>query len=273
MVIGLAQMHIAWENKEENKMHIEKYVQKFSEAVAGLNDTALLLFPEMSMTGFSMNTELTADKNDESVEFAKKIADKYKIALGIGWVKKQEVLSENHYSIVDSSGDMISDYVKIHPFSYSGEDRYFQGGDSMALCTIKDFCVGTAICYDLRFPELFQAMSKKTDLIIVPANWPQKRRTHWMTLLSARAIENQCYIAGVNCCGEIGELSYSGDSALYYPDGETVALYDVLTLDFDGVEKGLNQLFIYKIENDVANERFSFPVKNDRREELYKQLY
>lgn len=273
MIIGLAQMHIAWENKELNKIYIEKYVEKFSEAVIGIDDTAMLLFPEMSLTGFSMNTEITADENGESVEFVKKIADKYKVYLGVGWVKKQEELCENHYSIVSTDGEMISDYVKIHPFSYSGEDRYFQGGDNLALCTIKDFGIGTAICYDLRFPELFQAMSKKAELIIVPANWPEKRCIHWSALLAARAIENQCYIAGVNCCGEIGGIIYSGDSVLHAPNGEIVAMHDVLSLDFEDMEKGLNQLFIYRIENDVDKERSSFPVKNDRREELYKKFY
>ncbi len=272
MIIGLAQMHIAWENKQLNKIHIEKYVEEFSKAVFDMQDTKMILFPEMTMTGFSMNVEQTADIGEENIQFCRELSDRYDVCIGFGWVKKKDLLGENHYSIVVPKEGMVSDYVKIHPFSYSGEDKFFEGGDRLSICDINDFCVGTAICYDLRFPEIFQAMSKHAELIIVPANWPEKRRVHWMTLLAARAIENQCYVAGVNCCGEIGGINYSGESALYSPTGENIDWDVVLQLKFEDKDNGLNKLLICKIENNVAEVRETFPVKKDRREDLYSKL-
>ena len=272
MRLGLAETHIVWENKELNKINLEKCVEEFSRAVSPYKETALLLFPEMSMTGFSMNTDITAEDNDESLVFAEYLSNKYKIALGIGWVKKQKMLCENHYSILAPCQGLISDYVKIHPFSYSGEDKLFKGGEKISVCKLDAFNIGTAICYDLRFPEIFQIMSKKAELIVVPANWPKKRSTHWNTLLCARAIENQCYVAGINCFGEIGGVNYSGDSGLYSPSGEKIIPDEVLSLK--ACEKGNMQhkLLIYKIENNVAKERAAFPMKKDRREALYKNL-
>jgi len=113
----------------------------------------------------------------------------------------------------------------------------------------------------LRFPEVFSIASHKADAIIIPANWPAKRREHWITLLRARAIENQVYIFAVNCVGNIGDLNYSGDSCVIKPDGEIVemASYE-------------EKLIIYDFQNDVAKYRSNFPVKQDRKVSLYHEL-
>ena len=267
MKLGLAQIFIQWENKELNKLHVKKCVEEFSKAVSEYNETALLLFPEMSLTGFSMNTENTADLDKETVEYCEELSEEYGVAIGIGWVKKKEKLCENHYSIVTPTKGEVSDYIKIHPFSYSEENKFFKGGNKISICELDNLKIGTAICYDLRFPEIFQVMSKDADLIIVPANWPKKRRTHWNTLLAARAIENQCFLAGINCCGLIGGIEYSGDSALYSPMGDSVEYIDVIEdADLN------NKIFIYNISNSVSEIRKSFPVKQDRREDLYIEL-
>ncbi len=267
MILGLVQMHIAWEDKETNKKIVEKYIAEFSRAVSGNTETALLLFPEMSFTGFSMNVEKTADKEMESIRFSVEMADKYNISIGFGWVKKGEELCENHYSIALPKKGIVSDYIKIHPFSFGGEDKYFKGGENLSVSQIGDFCIGTAICYDLRFPEIFQIMSETAELIIVPANWPEKRRKHWNILLSARAIENQCYIAGINCVGNIGDIVYSGDTALYTPAGEEKEPLNVIScMETVGEE---SKIYVYKIENNVEEIRRDFPAKEDRRDDLY----
>jgi predicted amidohydrolase len=115
-------------------------------------------------------------------------------------------------------------YRKVHPFSYGGEDRIFSKGNEIVTTDIGDWIVQPTICYDLRFPELYRAGSRRgAHLILVQANWPEARQLHWETLLRARAIENQAFVAGVNCTGSQGSLRYAGGSAILSPKGETLA--------------------------------------------------
>ena len=163
----------------------------------------------------------------------------------------------------------ILEYTKLHPFSYSGEDRYFQGGTLLPVCEYRGYHLGVQICYDLRFPEAFQALSRQADLILVPANWPGRRREHWISLLQARAIENQCYIAGVNCVGDMDGQTYTGDSRLYGPDGALCSGETLMPADAQPGECA----FIYDIDDQVKKVRTQFPVKKDRRDALYRQFY
>lgn len=255
MIVSLCQMNMVWENKEANILKVKAFAK---EAAAKNSD--IILFPEMSLTGFSMNIENTKEK-DESVEEIKKIAAENNIYIGIGWTRDCGDKAENVYTIVDNSGKVAAEYTKIHPFSYSGEDKYFNGGNSLASFEYKGFNIGILICYDLRFPEIFQALSKKSDLIILPACWPEKRSEHWKSLLKARAIENQCYIAGINCVGNIGDLSYLGDSCIIDPNG--------------GVIEAVSHkeaVITREIINNTLEYRNSFPVKKDRKISLYKEL-
>lgn len=162
----------------------------------------LALFPEMSFTGFSMNTSSTKEENMESIRLVQEWTQEYQMAIGCGWVKGSGDKCENHYTLINH-GVIIADYVKIHPFSYSGEDKYFTKRNKLSICNVDNFVVGLQICYDLRFPEVFQILSKKASIIIVPSNWPKIRREHWNCLLKARAIENQVYLSGINCVGTI----------------------------------------------------------------------
>lgn len=295
MKVALYQMNIVWENKDENLKKLEDVLCTF-----GKRKVDLLLMPETSLTGFSMNTDVTGEENFETVEKVKRLATKYGVAIGVGWVKKinddsndgshakkendksiTQRMCENHYSIVGPDeafdfGDedkpdilevpMLLDYAKIHPFSYSGEDKYFVGGDYQDFLFYKDFNISTAVCYDLRFPEIFQTMSKKADMIIVPANWPAARISHWNKLLMARAIENQCYIAGVNCVGMIDGTNYEGGTMMINPLGEIVLPDEMIGYDNN------EAVFIYDLENDVERAREAFPTKSDRREDLYLSL-
>ena len=116
------------------------------------------------------------------------------------------------------------------------------------------------ICYDLRFPEIFQIASKKSDLICVAANWPKEREKHWITLLTARAIENQCYIAGINRIGSGDGIDYSGCSMIIDPEGNI--------LNNINNDEGIIISDIY--EDKVKDIRRKFTLKRDRRESLYK---
>lgn len=257
MKIALYQMNIAWEDKENNYMRAEQEIRAAHE-----RDVELFLMPEMSFTGFSMNTDITKERNDETIKRMADCARQYQMALGFGWVKDCGEKAENHYTIVDKSGEIISDYAKIHPFSLSGENLKFCGGEDVVTFEFSETVFSTFICYDLRFPEIFQAASKTADVIIVPANWPEKRSEHWKCLLQARAIENQVYILAINCVGNIGGWDYSGDSCVINPNGEVLAQLS-----------GREGVLEYNLVNDVQNFRSAFPLKNDRREDLYSKYF
>lgn len=257
MRAALCQTDIIWENKLENYVKAKYFIE---EAASKAVD--LILFPEMSFTGFSMNIEKTKEIDDETINIIKKYAVESNINVGFGWVKENGKKAENHYTIINSEGKVISDYIKIHPFSYSDEDKYFISGSALKCCKVNEINISTFICYDLRFPELFQAVSEKVSLIIVPANWPESRKEHWLCLLKARAIENQVYILGVNCVGEKNGLYYSGDSCIIDPAGSTL-----------GILSDEEALLILDIDDDVNEYRSVFPVKADRRSDLYKKFY
>lgn len=249
-------MNIVWENKEENYLRVEQKLELARE-----RRVDFFLLPEMSFTGFSMNTDVTKENKQETIKRMICYAKQYNMAIAFGWVKDREEKSENHYTIVSKEGNIISDYVKIHPFSYSGEDKKFQGGDKIFVFELDNIKFSTFICYDLRFPEVFQLASKRADIIIVPANWPASRSEHWKCLLRARAIENQVYIFAINCVGEIGGVSYSGNSCIINPYGQVV----VELADEENVLE-------YELINDVEEFRNDFPMKKDRREDLYYGL-
>ena len=129
--------------------------------------------------------------------------------------------------VYSPDGQEQARYQKIHPFSYGGEDRLFTRGNEMVTYAIdsgESWIVQPSICYDLRFPELYRAGSLRgAHLITVQANWPQARQLHWEALLRARAIENQAYVAGVNCTGDQDTLHFAGGSLLISPKGDILA--------------------------------------------------
>ena len=156
MRIALAQTAIIWEDKEQN---FKKAEEQIKDAVN--HNTEAIFFPEMSFTGFSMNTDATKESGDGTVRRMQSIAGQYRMAAGFGWVRDCGGKCENHYTVVDRSGKIISDYVKLHPFSYSGEHLQFRGGDTLSYFSLYGIACSTFICYDLRFPEIFQAASKR----------------------------------------------------------------------------------------------------------------
>ena len=247
MKIALVQSHIFWEDKERNLAALESVL----ETERGAD---LYLLPEMSFTGFSMHTDRTAEQNRETAERVARLAVQHQTAIGFGWVRQAGEKCENVYSIINSRGDLVSEYVKIHPFSYSGEDKYFSGGSRTVIFEIDGIPFTVFICYDLRFPELFRAVCPDVHAVILPANWPAKRAEHWKTLLRARAIENQVYIFAVNCAGEMGGLTYSGDSCVIKPDGEVACMLS-----------GRDGILCWDLTDDTDRYRKAFPVLQDRR--------
>ncbi len=265
MRLALAQLDVAWEDKNKNK---ETALQFIKHAVTEKVD--MILFPEMTLTGFSMNTSFIGENNNETLEFFKESSSKFNIFIGFGYVEGISN-SKNKYSVVSppvmhrgvSQDAELVNYTKIHPFSFGTETMFYESGNEIKLFSAFDFTIAPFICYDLRFPEIFQIASKTAGLITVAANWPIERREHWITLLKARAIENQCYIAGINRVGEGNGLNYSGDSMIIDPLGNIISsLY---------MEEGLVIADI--CPDEVTKVRRNFRLKEDRKDALYYKIF
>jgi predicted amidohydrolase len=217
MKIVLVQYNPVWEDKEANK----RKILSLTSDVAGVE---LLILPEMTLTGFSMKSDEVAEGiQGESFRFFSELAKKKNTNLLAGIVERSKDRNYNTLIHVKPDGKLVKLYRKIHPFSYSGEDENYYAGARPAMTKIRKWKIGLTICYDLRFPELFRKYGKKkAHLIVNIANWPDTRIEHWRTLLKARAIENQCYIAGVNRVGDDPKLHYPGFSSVFDPMGKEI---------------------------------------------------
>jgi omega-amidase len=141
-----------------------------------------------------------------------------------------EKYDSNHYNSLfhfDANGLIKAVYRKIHPFSLAEEDQHFTRGTEIATSNYDNFKIGLSICYDLRFPELYRYYAKeRSEIMINIANWPIKRIEHWKHLLRARAIENQCFMVGVNRIGNDPYQTYNGCSAIFNPMGDEITLVE-----------------------------------------------
>lgn len=258
MIVGLCQMDMSWENQIKNINKCEAYIKEASE-----RNVELILFPEMALTGFTMNLDSLIFNEEEILEWLRKQAKKYKINIGLGYATKKKDKGENKYAMVSSRGDILVNYKKIHPFSFAGEKEKYAKGESIESCTINGITLTPFICYDLRFPEIFQIASRSSKLIIVAANWPKSREEHWETLLKARAIENQCFIAGINRFGNGDGIEYNGSSMVIDPSGKVI-----------NRKNNKEKLIIENLDfNKVTEIREKFDLKDDRREELYIEKF
>ncbi len=218
MKISLVQYNPKWENKTANMKKIVLLMEKKSDL------GNFLIFPEMSLTGFTMNALAMAESmNDESINFFSQLAIKEKVHVFAGIIEQSKKKYFNTLVHIDAGGKLKAKYKKIHPFSYSNEHKFYTKGKRITIAVVDGWKIGLSICYDLRFPELFRLYAKKkVDLIINIANWPITRIEHWRTLLKARAIENQCYVAGVNRVGNDKKLHYNGFSLVFDPMGKEI---------------------------------------------------
>lgn len=240
MKISLVQLDMCWEDKKATKERIEKLLGSFK------GGTDLLIFPEMTLTGFSMNTaETLSDEADR--EFFASVARSFSCAVTYGAVEN----GFNCQITLDKNGERIASYKKIHLFSYADEDRFYSKGEKTVTFNLNGVRITPFVCYDLRFPYLFWDKTADTDIYIVNASWPSSRSLHWQTLLRARAIENQAFVIGVNRVGSDPNVDYSGDSAVYNPIGETVlecgSAEGIFSVEFDaGKTSEVRQFFPFQ---------------------------
>jgi predicted amidohydrolase len=214
MLIGGASLNTFWEDPEGN---LESMAGCFEEAVALGVD--LLVFPEMTLSGFSLDTSRTY--LDNTVHRVREMVERFAVSIVFGYVEREESVFYNSASFI-SPGDKVATYRKRKLFSYGGEEKSYSPGNLPLRFSFQELSASLNICYDLRFPELFRD-NIPVELMIVIANWPSRRSFHWETLLRARAIENQCFVLGLNRSGEDGNGIKYGESKS-------------MLVDYDGAE-------------------------------------
>jgi len=211
--ITLIQSYLFWEDPQKN-------LQQFSIKINSLNQrTDLIVLPEMFNTGFSMRTEKIAEAmNGPTVSWMKKTAEKTGSVITGSLAIAEDGKIYNRLVWMRPDGSHVQ-YDKKHLFSMYGENEHFTPGENKLVVDLNGWLICPMICYDLRFPVWCRNLENYHFMLFV-ANWPEKRVQHWRTLLQARAIENQCYVLGVNRVGDDGGRVYhSGDSMLLHPMG------------------------------------------------------
>jgi omega-amidase len=250
------QLDIAWEDKPENFRRVRALLGR-----RRLAPGSLLVLPEMFGTGFTMNAAAVVEpEGGETDRFLRELAREKEVYV-VGGLPRSTKNGQklNEAVCFGPSGRRVARYDKIHLFSPGEESRHYAPGREITVFRWGRFTVGLFICYDLRFPELFRmAVQRGANVLVVIANWPAKRHSHWTALLRARAIENQAYVVGVNRCGADPKLDYAGGSLVIDPWGETVA-------EAESVQALISADLDWPM---VTGIRSNFPVLRDARVDL-----
>lgn len=235
LTLTLVQTSLHWEDRHSNLSMLEGKLK-------GIPSKGIVLLPEMFSTGFSMNpAALAEDMEGETVQWMKRISKEKKTIVGGSVIIKEEDKFYNRFIWMLPNGQ-YGIYDKRHLFGYAGEDEKYAAGNKRQIASVNGWKINLLVCYDLRFPvwarQQISEGKPEFDVIVYVANWPEKRIHAWKTLLQARAIENQCYVAGVNRVGKDGnDIHYSGDSMVVDPMGEIIAtrtnVEDVFTVELN----------------------------------------
>lgn len=265
MKVVILQYDVYYGDVEKN---LNKVKALFEEA--NLSEDDVVVLPEMWTSGYDLeNLETHAAKNLEPIKSEIiNLAKKYSVNIIAGSIpnKMEDGNVYNTAFYVNKSGEMLYDYSKIHLVPMLNEPEFLTGGKkSVETFNLLGEKAGLVICYDLRFPELFRDLAlQEAKIIFVVAEWPLERKDHWLTLLKARAIENQCYIVGCNNIGtQNNDTTFAGNSVIYNPFGE------VLVQGNDDTEE------ILKAEIDldyIKQVRTDIPIFSSRRKDMYKFL-
>lgn len=259
LTVSLAQIAFEFGDPEENLERVKQWLPRAQEAGADL-----LLFPELWASGFDLkDSERYASPLGEGVfREMSDLARQYGMAIGGSNLERDEGKIYNTFTLHDQDGSLLTYYRKIHLFRLLEEERWLAAGEEMVKVDTRWGAMGLSTCYDLRFPEIFRAYALAgVKLILLVAEWPEKRIHHWWKLLQARAIENQVFIAAVNKVGVSQGEVLGGHSAVLDPWGEPVVSAEngehLLTaeIDLERVEKARAWIPILGDRNPGAYDR------------------
>ncbi len=256
--LSLAQMNVVLGEPETNLQTV-----RLMAAEAARRGSQMLLLPELWSTGYDLeNAANHATTIDAGIfaEVAEMAVHHQLYILG----SCLSLLAEGKYGntavLFDPHGQALETYSKIHLFRLMQEEQYLTAGDHLTLVDSQWGKLGLAICYDLRFPEMFRSYGLGgANVVFLPSEWPHPRLAHWQTLLRARAIENQFYVVACNRVGSSKQTDFFGHSCIIDPWGQTV------------LEAGEEEMLL-TCELDLSRVqavRQKIPIFQDRRPELY----
>ena len=247
--ISIVQTDIAWENKQENLRMLREKLH----ALRGT--TEIVVLPEMFSTGFTMKSrEFAEPVPGITVRILKELAADFQLALCGSFICSERSNYYNRAFFITPEGEEFY-YDKRHLFRMGNEAEYFSAGNNKLIISYRGWNICLLVCYDLRFPVWSRNVNNEYDLLIYMASWPQARRLAWDTLLCARALENMCYVCGVNRIGVDGnKLIYNGGSVVFSAKGEVLASVP------DG-EEGIETVSLSLIS--LQQLRDKFPVWKD----------
>jgi omega-amidase len=246
--VALVQTDLVWENKMLNLSNIEKCIELLP------SDVDVIILPEMFNTGFTMNPAPNAETMDgDTLMWMKKVSHDKKAALTGSLIIAEGNGYYNRLIWILPDGS-FSYYDKKHLFTLAGEQNVYKAGNQRLLVEYKGWKICLVICYDLRFP-VWLRNTENYDCLIVVANWPERRISHWEHLLVARAIENQSYVIGVNRVGTDGnDFYYNGSSMVVNPMGKKLLKIS-----------DLNTVVVASLKYDqITQIRKDLPFLNDR---------
>lgn len=249
LTISTIQMNLLWEESSANLRLLEEKIAAIQEK------TEIVVLPEMFSTGFSMRAAQLAETMDgETVSWMKRVSRENGIVLTGSIMIREEDKYFNRLVWMLPNGE-YGYYDKRHLFAYGEEDKHYSPGDKRLIASVKGWKINLQVCYDLRFPVWARQQVKESgpefDVLIYVANWPERRSHAWKTLLCARAIENQCYVIGVNRVGtDANNIYYSGNSLVIDPLGQV--LYHMAD------EEDVNTITLSKEKLEEVREKFPF---------------
>jgi omega-amidase len=265
LTITTIQSDLAWEDKTANLQQFEHKIRNIG------SKTEIVVLPEMFSTGFSMQPELLAETMEGgTITWMKRVSAENNIILTGSVIIKEEGKYFNRMIWMLPNGQ-YGQYDKRHLFAYAKEDEHYSPGNKRLIASVKGWKVNLLVCYDLRFPVWARQQINRIpappdapqasfdsaqdaaeyDLLIYVANWPERRSHAWKTLLCARAIENQCYVVGVNRVGNDGkDIYHSGNTLVIDPLGQV--LYHMAD------EEEVNTITLSKGKLDEVRTTFPF---------------
>jgi predicted amidohydrolase len=257
--ICCAQISSVWEEPQKT---LEKAAFFIRHAAA--SGASLICFPEQFATGWDPESGRNIqDTRGNIVSGLRELAGKNRIGILGSFRQGGGGKPRNTAIVIDQEGRISATYSKIHLFSHSHEQAGYDPGNELGLFTLGPLYCGIAICYDLRFPELFRLYAGRgAHVVFVPAAWPAQRLKHWELFITARAAENQMYVVGVNTTGSNPVDRYTGGSMAADPHGTVICRAN-----------DAEQLVFTDIDPAIVNAaRRQFPVEKDRKEALYRSL-
>jgi len=253
--ITILQTDIVWEDIDLNLQNLSRTLDEIQP------ETDLIILPEMFATGFSMQPEKFAEpENGQIQQWLRRQAQKKNAAIIGSLIAEDKKKYYNRLFVMQPSGEFAS-YDKRHLFSFAGEHLRYTPGTELITVDVKGWKIRPLICYDLRFP-VWSRNKSDYDLLIYIANWPARRSFAWKALLTARAIENQTYVAGVNRIGADGNgIDHSGDSAVYDFFGEQISIITPNTQAWEQIRLNYSEMHEFRQKFPALNDADVFRIE------------